>query len=117
MQHGMVACVCKASRAIQYQRGRRAEDVARGQPFKGMPDRVGRIRVDRYDLKALSTADLHPTLIGRLAATAGIEAGAVERDTSVTDVDDSRLGLEAIVILQIQGRSALCRGALVPVHR
>ena len=82
-----------------------------------MPDRIGRIRVNRNDVERLPAADLHPALIGRLATTAGIEASAVECDAFVSHGDDGRLSLEAMVVLQVQARSALSRPALVRVHR
>ena len=105
------------SRLIQQEGSPQPEDVIRRYCLERMPDGIVGIRVSRNDLESCSAADLHPALIRRLATAAGIEAGPVERDAIVPHGDDIRLGLETMVILQIQARGAVCWPALVRAHR
>src|SRR5499433_2640163 len=75
-------------------------------PICEMPDDLVVIGVRRDDLEGFAAGHRHRTVVGRLAATPWIEAGAVERQRAPAHGRHARLGLEVVSRLQIEPNGA-----------
>lgn len=58
--------------------------------------------MDRDDVEHGAVADSHRALVRGLTAAAGVEARAVEGQAIVSNGDDSRVGLEAVIVLEVE---------------
>ena len=67
-----------------------------------MPDDVVRVGVCGDDLEHLAVAELRRPVIGRLAAAAWIEAGAVERHGVLAHGDHTRLGVDDVARVEVK---------------
>jgi len=73
-----------------------------GGASRTLPDDAGGAGVGGGDLDDLPAWERGRARVGRLTAAAGIETGPVERDRPVAHRDDARLGLEAMVVVEVE---------------
>jgi hypothetical protein len=68
------------------------------------PDDLVGVGAGGDDLERLAVRELDGPLVGGLASAARIEAGAVERQLAVAHRDHARVGLEAVIRLEVEAR-------------
>jgi hypothetical protein len=69
-----------------------------------VPDDLVRAGARGDDREGLAVADSHRSVVGRLAAAARIEAGAIERQGALVHRGHAGLGLEDVAGLEVEPR-------------
>ena len=83
-----------------------AHEVERERGPREVPDDLVRVGVRGDDREGLAVADSRRSVVGRLAAAARIEAGAVERQGVLVHRDHAGLGLENVPRLEVEPRGS-----------
>jgi len=88
--------------AIQAQVGAQTDEGRRQPGRRDVPHHAARVRVSGDDLEHVAVLQPDPSLIGRLAAAAGIEARAVAGQGVTAHRHDDGVGPKAVIVVEVQ---------------
>jgi len=109
VQNRVIARERETTLAIYREMGGSSNEVTRECRSCCVPDDLVRIGLSGFDRQPCTIVQPDRNSIRRLATPAGLETGAIEGHGVIPDGDDDRVGLEAVIVVEVKSCGGLHR--------